>query len=199
LKKLRRILLIVVVIISIVFVGTYSLGFANAMPLPPKISILSPKNQEIYTNDVPLTFTAQTYGRFDTDGRKDGWGIVSFSYSLDNQDNVTLGISNATLTNLSQGQHSVVIYAEREWLLNGFLSTGLRDNFSSSEIYFIVNPLPSTISSTTPTSTPTSDRESSLTEPFPTVPVAAVSVAVAVVVVAVVSLLLFRRHRKAIN
>ena len=81
----------------------------------------------------------------------DGWGIVSFSYSLDNQDNVTLGISNATLTNLSQGQHSLVIYGEREYLLNGFLATGLTDNFSSTKIYFIVNPLPSTTLSTTPT------------------------------------------------
>jgi hypothetical protein len=94
------------------------------MPSPPIISILSPNNQETYSNEAPLTFTAQTFGRFETDGRKDGWGIVSFSYSLDNQDNVTLGISNATLTNLSQGEHSVVIYAKKELLLNGFLATG---------------------------------------------------------------------------
>ena len=81
-----------VAIISVVFVGTCCLGFANAMPSPPKISILSPNNQETYSNEAPLTFTAKTFGRFETDGRKDGWGIVSFSYSLDNQDNVTLGI-----------------------------------------------------------------------------------------------------------
>lgn len=140
-----------VAIISIVFIGTYCLGFANAMPIPPEILIISPNNQGTYTDEVPLTFTAQTYGTFDTDGRKDGWGIVSFSYSLDNHDNVTLGISNSTLTNLSQGQHSLVIYGEREHLLNGFLATGLRDNFSSTKIYFIVNPLPSTISPATPT------------------------------------------------
>lgn len=59
-------------VIVALFLTTYTLGFANAMPLPPKISILSPDNQGIYTNEVPLTFTAQTYGTFDTDGRKEG-------------------------------------------------------------------------------------------------------------------------------
>jgi hypothetical protein len=170
LKKLRRIDLIVAVMISVVFFGTCTLGFADAMPLPPKISIISPNSQGTYTNEVPLTFTAQTYGTFKMDDRRDAWGIVSFSYSLDNQEKVTLGISNTTLTNLTQGQHSLIIYGEREYLVLGFLATGIRDDFSSTKIYFTVNPLPSAISSSTPTPSPTATGTPIPTDILPQLP-----------------------------
>ena len=80
-----------------------------------------------------------------------------------------------------------MIYAKRELLLNGFLATGYRDDFSSTKIYFIVNALPSKISSSTPTPIPTvtqlptinTGAEPPQAEPFPTMVVVAVGFIVA--------------------
>jgi hypothetical protein len=117
-----------------------NLQLVNALP-PTEITIISPDTKTTYNNDsIALVFTAQTYGTFEMDGRKWGWAVVKFSYSLDNQANVSIGLSNATLNNLSQGQHTLVIHAERELLLNGFLGAGTRDNFSSNCITFDVEP-----------------------------------------------------------
>jgi hypothetical protein len=129
----------------------FDLQLVNAMP-PTEITIISPDTKTTYNNNsVALVFTAQTYGTFEMDGRKWGWGVVKFSYSLDNQANVSIGLSNATLSNLSQGKHTLVIYAERELLLNGFLGAGTRDNSSSNCITFDVEP--SIAQSISPTST----------------------------------------------
>ena len=130
---------------------TYSLQSVNAMP-PTEITIISPDTKTTYNNNsIALVFTAQTYGTFEMDGRKWGWGVVSFSFSLDNQANVSIGLSNTTLNNVSQGQHTLVIYAERELLLNGFLGAGIRDDFSSNCITFDIEP--SLAQSVSPTST----------------------------------------------
>ena len=96
------------------------------MPSSPLISIFTQNNQTVYNSSVPLIFVAETYGTFNMDGKEYEWRIARFSYSLDNNVNVTIGISNATLTDLSQGQHSVAVFAEIELLMNGFLSTGIR-------------------------------------------------------------------------
>lgn len=136
---------------------------ATALPYSPTISIISPKNQTTYNNSsVPLTFICQIIGNYEVNGQNYSWGLDSFSYSLDNQANVSIGLSNATLTNLSQGNHTFIIYGEREMLLNGFLSTGIRDDFSSAQIQFTVIPA----SLVTPSTTPTIPEFSSWTAPL---------------------------------
>ena len=64
---------------------------------PPTVSILSPQNTTYTTTSIPLTFTVNesTY-----------W----IGYSLDNQANVTI-TGNTTLTNLVNGTHSIIVYA----------------------------------------------------------------------------------------
>lgn len=64
---------------------------------PPKITILSPKNETYTINNISLTFTIS---------ENSSW----MGYSLDGQANVTI-TGNATLTGLSEGTHSLVIYA----------------------------------------------------------------------------------------
>jgi parallel beta-helix repeat protein len=64
---------------------------------PPTVGILSPQNTTYTTTSIPLTFTVNesTY-----------W----IGYSLDNQANVTI-TGNTTLTNLVNGTHSIIVYA----------------------------------------------------------------------------------------
>jgi hypothetical protein len=65
--------------------------------VPPKIKILSPINMIYATNSVPLTFTVD---------KETSW----MGYVLDGNENVTI-LGNTTLTALSDGAHSVVVYA----------------------------------------------------------------------------------------
>lgn len=65
--------------------------------IPPAISILSPENKTYTANDVPLSFLVNESA---------SWII----YSLDGQANVTIA-GNTTLTGLSDGSHSVIVYA----------------------------------------------------------------------------------------
>ena len=65
--------------------------------MPPTISILSPENKRYTVNDVPLTFTVS---------KASSW----IGYSLDGQSNVTI-TGNKTLTGLSDGIHTVTVYA----------------------------------------------------------------------------------------
>jgi hypothetical protein len=65
---------------------------------PPTISILSPKNKTYTSNDVPLTFTVS---------ESTSW----IGYSLDGQQNQTI-TGNTTLSELSDGLHSLIVYAE---------------------------------------------------------------------------------------
>jgi parallel beta-helix repeat protein len=66
--------------------------------IQPKISILSPVNQEFNESSVPLAFTVN---------KLSAW----MSYSLDGQDNVTVA-GNVTLSGLSNGLHNITVYAE---------------------------------------------------------------------------------------
>ena len=66
---------------------------------PPRIEILSPQNQTYTSGTVPLTFTIDDYSP-----------ISWVGYSLDSQANVTI-TGNTTLAGLSNGSHSIVIYA----------------------------------------------------------------------------------------
>lgn len=61
-----------------------------------RVNILSPENKTYFTQDVPLTFSVS---------ESPSW----IGYSLDGQANITIA-DNATLSELSDGTHSVVIY-----------------------------------------------------------------------------------------
>jgi N-acetylneuraminic acid mutarotase len=64
---------------------------------PPKISFVSPLNQTYNETDVPLLFNVDK-------------PVNLACYSLDGKQNVTI-IGNTTLTGLSNGLHSVTVYA----------------------------------------------------------------------------------------
>ena len=64
---------------------------------PPEITIVSPVNQTYDKSNVPLIFNVS---------KPLNWT----GYSLDGQENVTI-LDNVTLSNLSNGLHSVVVYA----------------------------------------------------------------------------------------
>jgi len=65
---------------------------------PPTISIVSPENKTYDTTDIPLTFTVDET-------------VSWIAYSLDGQANVTI-TGNTTLPELSDGSHSLIVYAK---------------------------------------------------------------------------------------
>jgi N-acetylneuraminic acid mutarotase len=85
---------------------------------PPEIAVLSPENQTYYATDIPLNLIVN---------EPDCW----ISYELDGQ---TVGAfsGNASLTSLSQGAHTLTVYAT-----DAAGNTG-----TSMTIYFTVTPLP---------------------------------------------------------
>ncbi len=64
----------------------------------PEVSVLSPENKIYDTADVQLNFTANE-------------SVSRVSYVLDGQENVTIS-GNVTLSGLSNGAHSVTVYAQ---------------------------------------------------------------------------------------
>lgn len=64
---------------------------------PPAIHITSPENTTYTTTSIPLNFTVDT---------PTSW----IGYSLDDQSNVTIA-GNTTLTNLTDGSHTIMVYA----------------------------------------------------------------------------------------
>ncbi len=128
--------------------------------------------------------------------------ISFYDQSVNNNENGSelsaFGSSNGTLTNLSQGEHSIVIYGEQRILMDGFLDTGQSENFSSPKIHFYVNtdtslspsPSPSLTSPTTPTEETISDAN------MPFTGIGILVMAFTIVTIAVISVVLFRRHRK---
>jgi len=64
---------------------------------PPSVSILSPEAATYETPDVPLNFTVNE-------------SVSQVVYSLDGQGNVTIS-GNMTLTELTDGEHNIVVYA----------------------------------------------------------------------------------------
>jgi hypothetical protein len=99
----------------------YNLMYATATlpqlpPLEPllNITITSPENKTYSTTEVPLTFTANK-------------NVSSTYYNVDGEANVTIS-GNTTLTNLTNGTHSLTIYAE---------DTN-QNNLVSETVYFTV-------------------------------------------------------------
>jgi len=66
--------------------------------IPPIISILSLGNRTYYTPDIPLNFTVNE-------------AVSQISYVLDGQESETIA-GNTTLTGLTDGAHSITVYAK---------------------------------------------------------------------------------------
>ena len=109
---------------SIVVYANDSLGnmgssdtiFFSINLIPPKIMIILPQNQTYGSTDIQLTFTVNEN--------------ATFAYSLDGQAKVTI-IGNVTLPALSNGSHSISIYATDEV-----------GNSASETVYFNIAPFP---------------------------------------------------------
>jgi parallel beta-helix repeat protein len=82
---------------------------------PPSISVISPENRTYAISDIPLTITLNDLTSY-------------ISYSLDSRANVTI-TRNMTLTGLSEGSHSLVIYANYT----------IGNNGASGVVYFSVS------------------------------------------------------------
>lgn len=79
-------------------IGSSDMVLFSVDTTPPGISILSPENKTYYGNDIPLTFAVDE-------------SVSWISYSLGGQTNETI-TGNTTLTGLSDGSHSLMIYAK---------------------------------------------------------------------------------------
>jgi len=75
--------------------GTFSFSIDTTTPT---ISITSPENQSYVTPNVPLIFTTDE-------------SVSWMGYCLDGQANVTIA-GNTTLSELSEGAHSLIVYAK---------------------------------------------------------------------------------------
>lgn len=113
---------------------------------PPVVSVLSPENKTYQTFDLPLNFTLS---------EKANW----IAYSLDEQLPVTVS-GNTTLAELSEGLHSLTVYAN---------DTVGRKGSSETIFFNVKQEEPEDIVMNEP-------------ESFPLVPVVAVSVVVSAVV-----------------
>lgn len=82
--------------------------------VPPNVLILSPQTKTYNTSAVSLNFTISK-------------PFSKLSYSLDGKENITL-TENVTLTDLSNGNHSIIVYA-----------TDFAGNVGSSETSFTVD------------------------------------------------------------
>jgi hypothetical protein len=102
-------------------IGTSSTVLFTIDMSPPNVSILLPENKTYDTTDIPLTFALNEPA---------SW----MAYSLDGKTSVTIA-GNVTLAALSEGSHSIVVYAK-----------DAAGNAGTSEIiYFNVEPFPITL------------------------------------------------------
>jgi hypothetical protein len=134
----------------------------NPSPPPkPEISILLPESNKKYSSNIGIDFlvTGPNWGHYDqsvAEGSGSTIKLSSFSYSLDDKPNVTFAgeqivLSNSTsivfrlrflgnLSGLSDGLHSIVVYAQAEgryspdyYKLENFMVSG-----SSPKTFFTV-------------------------------------------------------------
>jgi parallel beta-helix repeat protein len=83
---------------------------------PPEICVSSPKNVTYTTDSVSLNFTVNE-------------ATTWMGYSLDGQDNITITENTLNLTGLSDGSHSLTVYATDTW----------GDTGTSETIYFKID------------------------------------------------------------
>jgi hypothetical protein len=79
--------------------GTESVVF-TVDTTSPTVSVLSVKNETYRTSEIPLNFTVNEL-------------VSQINYCLDGQENVAV-LGNTTLTGLSNGEHSLTVYATDE-------------------------------------------------------------------------------------
>src|SRR5271157_4799011 len=89
-------------------------SFLTATDSSLKISVSSPENKTYTVSNLPLNFSVEVSA---------SWA----AYSLDGQANVTI-VGNWTLTNLAEGSHSIIVYAND--------SSGVMG--SSGTVYFTI-------------------------------------------------------------
>jgi hypothetical protein len=80
--------------------GTPDPSYMPPDKTPPEVVVASPENKTYEKSDVPLNFTTNE-------------GVSQMKYSIDGQNNVT-AIGNATLADLSYGNHNLTVYATDE-------------------------------------------------------------------------------------
>jgi len=110
---------------SIILYGNDSLGnmgssgiiFFSVDTIPPNIVVTMPQNQTYGSTDIQLTFEVNKT-------------VTWLAYSLDGEQNVTV-IGNVTLPALSNGSHSLIVYATDEV-----------GNTGSKTVYFNIAPFP---------------------------------------------------------
>ena len=96
--------------------GSSNTVFFSVDTLAPNIVIMLPQNQSYGSTDIQLTFTVNENS--------------TLAYSLDGQEKVTI-IGNVTLPALSNGSHSLTVYATDEV-----------GNAASETVYFNIAPFP---------------------------------------------------------
>jgi uncharacterized membrane protein len=133
---------------------------------PPTISGLSISNQTYKLEDIPLSF--------DVD-ENTSW----VAYNLDNQGNVTIQ-GNVTLRELSDGSHSIVVYAKD--------SLG---NMGNSETVFFTIDTPKNTTPETSTSAITTTETPTIAEFTP-----AILLSVMILIVFGTGLLVYFKNRK---
>jgi hypothetical protein len=69
--------------------------------IPPNVKVISPETKTYASNSIPLVFTVDT-------------PVCWIGYVLDAQTNVTIN-GNTTLTELQDGNHCVIVFAENKW------------------------------------------------------------------------------------
>jgi parallel beta-helix repeat protein len=78
---------------------------------PPAVVIISPENKSYAVNNVSLTFAVNE-------------SVFRMAYSIDGQSNVAV-TANTTLTELSEGSYSIIVYATDSFGNNGASNTTL--------------------------------------------------------------------------
>ncbi len=176
-----------------------SLTEANPKPyFPTKITIVSPSPNEVYNSssvllNVTVTIYGVTFPPWDN--------VTSLSYSLDGQQDIPIAYSRgpnfmyyygkATLSNLSDGPHSILVHGENiPFYVTSRSSGGL-------PVYSEKTTFNATVSFTVNVQTTDDFQENILGLPPLTSSAIAVSVAVAAVVV--VSVVVFLKKRKPTN
>ena len=111
-------------------VGQYDVSVSDTyyfmLNTPPTVNLLSIQNRTYNRTEIPLIFQVDTSKTSNCD-----W----LGFSLDNQANVTIN-GNSTLTALTEGNHSLVVYANDSYGNMG----------NSDTIYFSVDTTPPNIS-----------------------------------------------------
>ncbi len=119
-------------ILSVLVTATLLVGLGKAdpfMPLPgPQITFSSPENNKIYcVNNVSLTFTLSlsSQAAYSAGQYANAKGLKSISYRVDHQGSGQFADSNelsktfsVTLQGLSEGPHTVEVYATAVWDVN---------------------------------------------------------------------------------